>query len=63
LDNDYQKPVLGKTVVCDLNALIEKVIISPFASVWFADVVSEVIGKFGYNLKVRSSELLDEPFY
>jgi hypothetical protein len=63
LDNDHQKPVLGKTVACDLNALIEEVIISPFASVWFADVVSEVIGKFGYKLKVRSSELLDEPFY
>jgi hypothetical protein len=63
LDNDHASPVAGRTLVCDLNALIIEVIISPFAPSWFTDVVSEVISKFGYSLHVRQSQLLDEPFY
>jgi hypothetical protein len=54
---------MGKTLACDLNALIDKVIISPFAPAWFGEVVSDAISKFGFAFEVQKSELLDEPFY
>jgi hypothetical protein len=61
--NDPECPVVGRTLACDLNALIEEVIISPFAPLWFVEVVSSVIDRFSYAFEVRQSELLDEPFY
>ena len=63
LQNDYENPVKGKTHTCDLSVLIEEVTIFPFAPLWFADVVSGAIEKFGYAFEVRQSELLEEPFY
>lgn len=63
LQNEHENPVKGKTLTCDLMALINDVIISPFAPVWFPDVVSGAIEKFGYSLEVRQSELLEEPFF
>lgn len=61
--NDHESPVAGKTLNCDLGVLIEQVIISPFAPLWFIDVVTDTIERFGYALEVRQSELLEEPFY
>ena len=63
LDNDGTSSLMGKTLACDLNALIDKVIISPFAPAWFGEVVSDAISKFGFAFEVQKSELLDEPFY
>ena len=63
LQNEYDNPVKGKTLTCDLMALINDVTISPFAPLWFPDVVSGAIEKFGYAFEVRQSELLEEPFF
>ena len=63
LQNEYDNPVKGKTLTCDLMALINDVTISPFAPLWFPDVVSGAIEKFGYAFEVHQSELLEEPFF
>jgi hypothetical protein len=53
----------GKLLNCDLNALISSVTISPFAPIWFSEVVENVTCKFGFSFEVRRSDLVDEPFY
>jgi hypothetical protein len=63
LENSRASPVAGKILTCDLNALIEEVVISPYAPAWFSEVVNTVTGRFGYSFDVRQSELLEEPFY
>ena len=63
LQNEHENPVKGKTLTCDLMALINDVTISPFAPLWFPDVVSGAIEKFGYSFEVRQSELREEPFF
>lgn len=63
LQNDIQRPAESKLLACNLEELIEVVVISPFAPDWFSDVVSDVIERFGYSLRVRSSELKEEPFF
>ena len=63
LTNDRKDAETGKMLACSLDALICEVVISPFAPSWFMEVASTVIHKFGYSLKTRQSELLDETFY
>lgn len=63
LQNNHERPVPGKLLVCDLNSLVEEVVISPFAPEWFYEVLSGVIKKYGYSFNSRKSELLEEPFY
>lgn len=53
----------GLLLPCDLTALIEKVVISPFSPSWFLDIARESIRKFGFEFEVCTSELLDHPFY
>ena len=63
LQSENENPAKGKTLTCDLMALINDVTMSPFAPPWFHDVVSGVMEKFGYAFEVRQSELLEEPFF
>lgn len=63
LANERRNPLPGKILPCDLTVLIDEVVVSPFAAPWLAEVVSNVISKFGYAFGARPSELLDEPFY
>lgn len=63
LDNDIGSDAPGKILNCDLDALIQQVIVSPFAPPWFTNVVAGVVERFGYHFETRRSELLDEPFY
>lgn len=63
LDNNKSDPVRGRTMCCDLSALVQVVVVSPFAPPWCKDVVSNTIKQYGYELEVRQSELLDPPFY
>jgi len=48
---------------CDLTALIDQVVISPFSPIWLFDLVKELIGKLGFDFEVRASGFLDQPFY
>ena len=63
LQSENENPAKGKTLKCDLMALINDVTMSPFAPSWFHDVVSGAMEKFGYAFEVRQSELLEEPFF
>jgi hypothetical protein len=53
----------GVLVPLDLSRGIKAVVISPFAPIWFADVVRTTLQKFGIGLSVQPSSLLAEPFF
>lgn len=59
-DDDINK---GRILSCNLNELVSSVIVSPFASPWFFNVVKETTQKFGFSFNITQSELLNEPFY
>ncbi len=63
LENDTEAPVAGRVMGCDLNRLIDNVVLSPYAPAWFADTVSSLIRAYGFSFEVRQSELLEAPFY
>jgi hypothetical protein len=63
LPNDFAKPLNGRLVPCDLNDLVEQVVVSPYAPPWFQSVVEETISKFGYSVPVAASEIEEAPFY
>lgn len=63
LANDFRNPSDGKILDCDLDDLIEEVVISPFAPPWFGGVVKETVTRFGFKLRVRQSEISELPFY
>ena len=63
LPNRRENPVQGQLVTCDLERLIRYVVSSPFSPSWFTDVLRETISRYGFNLPVQTSELLDQPFF
>ena len=54
---------VGKVVPCNLEILIEKVFVSPQAPAWFVRLVDDVNEKYGVQVKVSISELIEEPFF
>lgn len=63
LPNDRGNLLDGRLVQCDLDKLVEGVVVSPFAPSWFQKVVEETVSKFGCEFKVRASEIGESPFY
>lgn len=63
LANCQEKPIQGQLIACDLERLISCVVSSPFSPSWFRDVLRETITRFGFELPVQTSELLEEPFF
>ena len=63
LPNDKKKPLDHHLVHCDLNELVEGVVVSPYAPPWFKKVVEETVSKFGYGFCVMASEIIEAPFY
>ncbi|WP_373083993.1 hypothetical protein [Sneathiella sp.] len=63
ISNDYQNPIIGKILKCELETLIEEIVISPYAPAWFKGVLTESISRFGYKINLRESELVDSPFF
>lgn len=53
----------GRLVSCDLEGLIEAVIVSPTAPTWFEAVLTDIIQRHGLTLPVHTSELSEPPFY
>jgi hypothetical protein len=51
----------GLAFACDLNALIERVIVSPFAPPWYLSTIEAVRDRFGLKFPVHRSILLDTP--
>lgn len=60
---DFECKELGKTMRCDLEILIEEVFVSPHAPAWFVRLVNDVNDKYGLEIKVSTSELMEEPFF
>ncbi|PZO03642.1 MAG: hypothetical protein DCF28_06980 [Alphaproteobacteria bacterium] len=51
----------GISFTCDINALIERVIVSPFAPAWYVSTIETIRDKFGYSFPVQQSLLLEKP--
>lgn len=47
----------------DLDVLIKKVYVSPYAPEWFAQVVREVVNKYDLDKPVVYSSMQEQPFY
>jgi len=61
---DYSLPsVPGLSIPADVNSLIARVRLSPFAEHWYQQVVESVIDKYGYKLEVVQSDLSGKPVY
>ena len=53
----------GTYVNIDLNTLVEKVIVSPTAPMWFNDLVKSIVKKYNMKKEVEQSSLDDQPVY
>jgi hypothetical protein len=47
----------------DLNKLIEKVYVCPFAEEWFEELVISVTEKYGLNKTIKRSDMKKDPIY
>lgn len=54
---------VGIFVPVDLNILIEKIVVSPLAQVWFNDLVKSIMTKYGLDKEVLPSALVGTPVY
>ena len=53
----------GLQIKIDIETLIERVYVAPSAPAWFADLVTAVISKYGYNFEVVHSKLNENPVF
>lgn len=51
----------GISFECDLDKLIERVIISPFAPRWYSKMIEELIQRLDYQFPIAVSKLLNAP--
>ena len=51
----------GMSFACDMNVMIERVIISPYAPPWYAPMIEQVRDRLGYRFPIHKSKLLDLP--
>lgn len=51
----------GISLSCDIDVMVERVIISPFAPLWYEAMIDRVREKLGYKFIVQRSKLLDLP--
>ena len=59
---DDPRPVRpGMSFNCDIDVLIERVIVSPFAPPWYLPMIERVRERFGYGFAIHRSTLLDVP--
>jgi hypothetical protein len=59
---DDPRPVRsGISLECDVDVLVKRVIVSPFAPQWYAPMIDRVREKLGYRFPVHQSKLLEAP--
>lgn len=56
-DEELDDP--GRYIAADLQTLIEEVVISPTSEKWFDDLVSSVTEKYGFELPITTSSLIE----
>lgn len=54
-------PAAGVSISCDLERLIQRIVVSPLAEKWFSAVVEGVCAQYGVKAAVERSRLADEP--
>jgi hypothetical protein len=60
--HDSEDDDIGITREVNLSALIEEVVVSPFAPSWFKSVVLDLVQRYEAPMPIRTSELLSSPF-
>jgi hypothetical protein len=63
LPNNKDNLIEGRFLNCQIDHLIEEIVVSPFSGEWFFDLVEEITKNFGYSIPVRQSEIVAEPFF
>lgn len=59
---DDPRPIpAGMSFACDIDVMIERVIVSPFAPPWYAPMLERVRERLGYRFSIHKSKLLDVP--
>ena len=53
----------GVYIAVDVAKLVETVVVSPYASNWFSDLVSSLTKKLGYDFEIVSSEMSRPPLF
>lgn len=51
----------GVSLACEIDVLIERVIVSPFAAPWYAPMIERLRDKLEYSFPVHTSKLLSAP--
>lgn len=51
----------GRSFACDIDTMIESVIVSPFAPSWYAPMIDRARERLGYRFPVQQSKLLEKP--
>ncbi|WP_217638604.1 hypothetical protein [Nitrosospira multiformis] len=54
---------LGLAIPCNVEKLIERVIVSPRAPAWFLELVDNVSTTYGLRLPIEQSSLIQEAFF
>ena len=57
------KDLVGVEVPTDLDLLIDKIYISPYANNWFVELVKDICNKYGINKEILHSDLSKKPLY
>lgn len=59
---DDPRPIRpGMSFACEVDVMIERVIVSPFAPPWYAPLIERVREQLGYHFSVHKSQLLEVP--
>ena len=61
LIDDPRPLTRGMSIACDVDVLIERVLISPFAPPWYAQMIERTRERLGYSFPVQKSKLFDVP--
>lgn len=51
----------GIALSCDIGALVECIIVSPFAPAWYEGLIKRLSAKFGFSFPIQRSRLLSAP--
>ncbi|MFN0262681.1 hypothetical protein ACKTEK_02270 [Tepidamorphus sp. 3E244] len=61
INENVNLPRAGRLIPCDINIMIEKVVISPNSPSWYLPMIEKLIGELGLKFPVMQSSLLQEP--
>jgi hypothetical protein len=62
---DFTQETIGRglKIKVDMERLIERIYVAPSSPSWFADLVTALVQRYGYNFEVVHSKLNEEPVF